>query len=554
MTMKKVYVWLIFVVSVIVSLYFGFQKSGFHEDEYYTYFSSNRTMGLYQPDRQWQDRQTILDEFSVKKGEGFNYGLVKLVQSWDVHPPLYYWIFHTICSLTPGVFTKWSGLIANLIAFCLAFWLLYRILEELETPLVVEVLTLAFYGLNPQTISCNMLIRMYAWLTAAVFACALVHICFIKKMKNANRFDFETEVGKKSDSKGISREAVLAFAAAWGPIVLVSYLGFLIQYFYLYFWAGIGAFTFLWLCFSRFDFKRAFIYAGSNVLALGLAVLTYPSSVRHMFGGYRGSEAAGGLFDLGNTWMRVSFFIGLLNDFVFGKCLLIVITLILMGTLYLNLRRSREVATGHKQRYQSPRPEILALVVATAVYFLLTAKTALLVGAASNRYEMPVYGLIGFIIIWDVYMVFTRIEDYGKGNRNRSFVMIIMVFFAVLILKSLVVDDNVLFLYKEDTEKIAYAANHSGEVAVVMYNPATPQNVWRLTDELLQYDRVFYMDEENLEPLTEAEITGASEITLYAADDPMQIEAFGNLLDSCPGISTMAPLFVEDMWSSYVLK
>ena len=57
------------------------------EDEYYTYFSTNRSLGLYQPDREWQDKQTILDEFAVKEGEGFNYGLVKLVQSWDVHPP-----------------------------------------------------------------------------------------------------------------------------------------------------------------------------------------------------------------------------------------------------------------------------------------------------------------------------------------------------------------------------------------------------------------------------------------------------------------------------------
>ncbi len=553
MTMKKVYVWLIFVISVIVSLYFGFQKSGFHEDEYYTYFSSNRTLGLYQPDRQWQDRQTILDEFSVKKGEGFNYGLVKLVQSWDVHPPLYYWIFHTICSLTPGVFSKWSGLIANLTAFCISFWLLYRILEELEAPLLVEVLALAFYGVNPMTISCNMLIRMYAWLTAAVFACALVHICFIKKMKAAGSLSYDS-ISAKGEKKGISREKMISWAVLWGPIVLVSYFGFLIQYFYLYFWAGIGAFTFLWLAFSRFDFKKAFIYAGCNVMALGLAVLTYPSSIRHMFGGYRGSEAAGGLFDLGNTWMRLSFFMGLLNDFVFGKCLLIIITLLLMGTMYLNLRRGREAATGHRQRYQSPRPEILAPVIATAVYFLLTAKTALLVGAASNRYEMPVYGLIGAILIWDVYMVFSRIESFGNGNKKRSLVMVVSAFFVILILKGLTLDNNVLFLYKEDPEKIAYASGHSDAVAVVMFNPATPQNVWRLTDELLSYDRVFYMDEENLEPLTEPEITGASEITLYAADDPMQMEAFDNLLNSCDNLSEMAPLFVEDMWSSYALK
>lgn len=538
--MKKVCVWLIFLASIITSLYFGFQKSGFHEDEYYTYYSSNRSMGLYQPDRQWQDRQTILDEFSVKKGEGFSYGLVKLVQSWDVHPPLYYWIFHTICSFTPGIFSKWSGLIANLAAFCISFWLLYLITKELEVPMLVQLLTLAFYGMNPQTVSCNMLIRMYAWLTAAVFACALIHIRFIRK---------EAAASVPFNVKDIKK-----LLAVWAPIVLVSYLGFLIQYFYLYFWVGIGAFTFLWLAFSRFDFKKAFFYAGANVLALGMALLTYPSALRHIFGGYRGADAAGGFFDLANTWMRMSFFVGLLNDFVFGKCLLIIITLILMGTLYLNLRRSREVAKGKRQKYQSPKPEIVGLLVATAAYFLLTAKTALLVGAASNRYEMPIYGLISFFIIWDVYVVFSRIESFGRDNKMRSLVMVMAVFFVILIVKGIAIDDNVLFLYREDPEKIAYAEEHSDRVAVVMFNPATPQNVWRLTDELLMYDRVFYMDEENLEPLTEAEVTDAGSITLYAADDEHQKEAFDNLLESCRKVSSMEMLFTEDMWATYALQ
>ena len=118
---KLIGILIVFALSLAVNLYYCFQKAGFHEDEYYTYFSSNRSIGLYQPDREWQDDLTILTEFTVKPGERFNYGLVKLVQSWDVHPPLYYYIFHTVCSFFPLEFTKWSGLITNLIAFLLSF-------------------------------------------------------------------------------------------------------------------------------------------------------------------------------------------------------------------------------------------------------------------------------------------------------------------------------------------------------------------------------------------------------------------------------------------------
>ena len=50
--MKRLGIILVFVVSIITNIFFGFQKSGFHEDEYYTYYSTNRSIGLYQPDRE----------------------------------------------------------------------------------------------------------------------------------------------------------------------------------------------------------------------------------------------------------------------------------------------------------------------------------------------------------------------------------------------------------------------------------------------------------------------------------------------------------------------
>ena len=169
-------------------------------------------------------------------------------------------------------------------------------------------------------------------------------------------------------------------------------------------------------------------------------------------------------------------------------------------------------------------------------------------GAASNRYEMPVYGLLILLIFMDAGYI---LEGVG-GSR-----MLIYAFAAVcmaLILKGLISDNRVLFLYPEDREKIAYASENKEEVAVVMFNPATPQNVWRLTDELLEYPKVYYMDEENTDPLTDPQVTGASKIILYAADDDLQEEAFSNLLGSCRNLGTMTKIFTEDMWSTYEVK
>ncbi len=519
--MKKLIFSLIFVISVAVSLFYGYNKSGFHEDEYYTYFSSNRSIGLYQTDRQWQDRQTILDEFAVKKGEGFNYGLVKLIQSWDVHPPFYYFVFHTLCSFVPGVFTKWTGIITNLIAFAIAWLFMCLLMERLKLPLVVEVLTLVFWGMNPQTVSCNILVRMYAWLGAAILACAYFHVRLLQEYDN-NGLEIKDYILK-----------------SLVPIMVTSYIGFLIQYFYIFFFVSIGIAVTAWIVFVRKDIRNGIIYVLACGLSLGLAVLTYPSSLRHMFGGYRGTGASGSFFDLANTGMRLSFFVGLFNDFVFAGALILPIFMIFLGVLLGITSRDSK-----KRKGELPRPEVVAVIVGAIGYFLLTSKTALLVGSASNRYEMPIYGLLILLIFMDGYYVLHRM-----GNP-----VLIYMFVAVamaLLLKGHIYDRNVLFLYPEDKGKIAYATENQDEVAVVMFNPATPHNVWRLTDELLVYPKVFYMDEENLDSIVEPELASADKIILYAADDDLKQEAMANLFESCPGLGVVKTVATEDMWTTY---
>ena len=595
--MKKIIFGFILALSLIVSVCYGIQKSGFHEDEYYTYYSSNRSIGLYQPDREWQDRQTILDEFAVKPGEGFNYGMVKLVQSWDVHPPLYYFIFHTLCSFVPGQFSKWPGLITNLIAFVIAFIFLCLLMEELQIPLPLEIFTLVFWGLNPQTVSCNLLIRMYAWLGAAVMACAYFHVRLIKRWDElsaetggAKRGGAKPGTGKpggenagfeKPGSEGVSGYLKGLVLKGFLPIAIVSYLGFLIQYFYIFFFVCIGAVCAFWLLLKKQKIKEGFIYIGMCAASLLLAVATYPSALRHMFGGYRGTGASGSLFDMNNTWMRISFFMGLLNDFVFGGGLVVIALILFLGIAYgIGLRnkkargilssrydglsnmtgggrsadreRENESSGGAGPKFGAASdlgsefkfgPELAALTVGAFGYFLLTSKTALLVGAASNRYEMPVYGLLILLIFLDGYYVLSKL-----GNRTLLWVMgAVMLAF---LFKGLINDGRVLFLYPEDREKMAYAAANSKEVAVVMFNPATPQNVWRLTDELLEYPKVFYMDEENAEKITDEEVVDSDRLILYMADDDLQKAAVDNLMDST-GLRNITWIAHEDMWNTY---
>ena len=66
--MKKKTFWiamlaLLFLQLILLS-YYGNRKAGFHEDELYTYYSSNKTAGLFVNDTVCQ---MIVNEFSLYK-------------------------------------------------------------------------------------------------------------------------------------------------------------------------------------------------------------------------------------------------------------------------------------------------------------------------------------------------------------------------------------------------------------------------------------------------------------------------------------------------------
>ena len=64
----------LWLLQMAMAIFFCVQKKGFHEDEFYTYYSTARTNGFYVEDQSWMDAETIRDEFVVLPGQQFRYG------------------------------------------------------------------------------------------------------------------------------------------------------------------------------------------------------------------------------------------------------------------------------------------------------------------------------------------------------------------------------------------------------------------------------------------------------------------------------------------------
>lgn len=546
---------LLLCTQIITIMYFGSKKAGFHEDEYYSFYSTNRSAGLFEPDREWMDKDTIRNEFVVLQGERFRYGLVATVQSWDVHPPFFYFLLHTVCSFFPGVFSKWLGISVNMIAFCLNFallsWLTYMVTGRNRE---LTLLAAMVYGFNPIIISGVMFIRMYEWLTVFILSCACLHVRAVLK----------TETGKNAEEKIEWRSFLL-------PLMLINYLGFLTQYYYIIFLiiiaVGFCLCNFLpcvgkkesgrGLIIHKESLKRCILscvkYGGACGISLLLAVISYPASFSHIFRGYRGTGAVSEFLDAANTGGRLSFFMGLMNEYLFdGFLWLWFIALAVMGgAVYWKSRQigKTEAASSHKVYF--------LLLFAVCGYFFTVSKTALLLYETSNRYQLPVYGIVMLLVItalhglWKKLIVLFGLEKGRYGSRLAIVGGVVLCFLLLAGNVHGIISDKVIFLYEEERENVTYARENAHTPVIILYNDVTPYNVWWCSQELMEYDRIYFVSEGNKERITDEVICNSGKIIVYAADYDTKEESLQMILESNEGLRDYHLILQKSLWSVY---
>lgn len=348
---------LIIFIQVVVLICVDASKQEYHIDEIYSYLLSNS----YDSDKISSDETMYdnwisgsrFDEFiTVQKGEQFAYGRVYLNNSTDCHPPLFYWLLHTICSFHPNKFSKWYGLTLNLVLFVMTQIVVCMLSTEHIQNSCLQKLPVVMYGLSVYLIETASFIRMYMLLT--LFATLTGYITV--KLINS-------DMAKKW------------MIAMW----IVIYLGAMTQYYSLIlnFWIVV-------LISAKFlyqkKFKKIFLLDAGALFSVACVFLSYPYIISQATGSGTnnvGTEVARNLFNF-RLWIqmmgqlgrqivenvsysrRLSYAVCLVGAFVFvilflfGKkrnrripwegiviavgCLLTIITIAFIGGEYVYLR------------------------------------------------------------------------------------------------------------------------------------------------------------------------------------------------------------------------
>lgn len=453
-------------VQLSAVFWFGMQKQGFHYDEYYSYYSSNVTYALVPTDMEWKDTSEIQSEFMALEGEGLGFGMVRLMQSLDVHPPLYYYLLRLVCWLSPGVFSKWQGLTINITFFVLSWLVLAAITKAITDNDKKKILAVcALFGFSPAVFSGIMFIRMYMMLTFVCLSVLYIHIrAIVNGKRDGKRFYF--------------------------PVLVLSFIGFHIHYYFAVFLFFLAAVVSLYLFWHKESRKEAFIYAGSVLAGLAVSVLAYPACLRHIFRGYRGTEAQDAFFDLSNIGDRLTFFFDLTNEYVFGNMLIVLLLCLILLALTVRVMQKRFVFSNSKKL------SLELLLIVSGGYFFVVAKTALLNAEEAIRYEMPIYGLLMVLVVVGLGECLAFFEN----EKNKKALSVV---FAGIICLTLVgeiaglAQGKVCFLYSEDKENIAWAGDHRDEAVVYIYNPANKWMIWDEAGELMQYEQIYFVSSEH---------------------------------------------------------
>lgn len=532
------------LLQLCILFYYGSKKSGFHEDEMYTYYSSNKTAGLFVNDRQWISGEELRSELVVLPGEQFRYSVVKQMQSWDVHPPLYYYIFHTACSLFPGVFSKWLGIGINMIAYVVCFVLLgyasYTVMtvgdqegHPQESAMALSFVTCLAWGFCPAVISGVMFIRMYQWLTLFILLCLCLHLRAMKKQ------DFR-------------------MGSFLLPVTATMFLGFSTQYYYIIFHFFLGTGFCFWLLWKK-KIKELFAYVVFCAIGLGGAISYYPACMAHIFRGYRGTEAVSEFGDVSNTWGRLRFFTGLFDDYVMNGMLavfLLIICLLWLTVWYQRKRKAMTEAVTEARRAVTETgfdaaQAVGLMLFACAGYFFTISKTALLLGETSNRYQLPIYGILLFLLLYFVTApIFSVLKETKKGQQ------IVCLVLAVVFLCSnglALKNHKVFFLYEEDAVMLELVKENKDVPVVVCYHDSSPDNIWRLSGELIEYSQIYLVSLGNAAPIEEKEITESDRLLVFAADYDRQAERLAELFSANAHLTDGRVAAKKGLWTLYEL-
>lgn len=447
---EKIVISIILIIQTIIFGIVGANKSYIHMDEAYSLGLASYDKVEIQDNEDfyntWHDGKYYEDYLCVNDDEIGQYKQVYENQKNDVHPPLYYLILRFAMGFHKNSYSKWPGIIINMIIYAFVTIFMYLILNKIlkdkykykEKSAIIAMVS----SLVLASITNVIYIRMYALSTLNVLITTYLHLKLLDK--------------KEIDYKLLTFIGVSALA---GSLTHYYYLFYLVMMFIMF------AIKYI----KEKRYKELIAYTVTMCIAGVTSLIIFPYSIKHLFFGYRGQGALSKLTQISEFLKSIKMYIKKFNRHAFNGLLFILLALILGLGIYKKVNK--------KKIFENKNQYIKYIAIPTAFYTLLVSLSAPWI---ELRYIMPVCGLVFILIIYLLENVLENI--FNEKNVFR----ILTVCLAIILITPIIfkMEPEEEFLDKRDI--VEEVQNELNVPTIYMFN----SNENRFLDDILLFSKL----------------------------------------------------------------
>ena len=414
---NKIILFVVVLLIIGISVFYGHKKSGMFIDEIYSYGLSNSHYNPFVKSLKGDNMidkvytsQEFYDYISLDENEGFDFGSVYYNQTKDVHPPLYYWLLNISQSLWGNGFTKWSGLCLNIVLYVLVIVLLYKLCEKLFNNERIAIISIVLYGLSYIGLSTMLMIRMY--MLMALFTVSLAYL-IVLYLKNKNKWICML-------------------------IGLNVFLGLMTQYYFVIYAFFVCLAVDIFFIYKK-EYKYMLVFSITSLLGVIGMVLVYPACINHL----TAEKLVSGGTVIKNL-MMFSTYIGKIARYTWNvvRHTLIPVLIGIMASALVILKMKKVVSYVKEEKLDL-----------TAIIIIIPAFLALIVIAVispinSMRY---IYNIMPIFMVLIGMMLYICLNCYGNTMLLRHMKRVSLVMATVLSVAMLLKIEPE-YIYKEHNE------------------------------------------------------------------------------------------------------
>jgi len=489
----KVCIIAIIMFQIVLCILLGMAKKSFFCDEIYSYgLSNSENYSFIDPitarqysESGWVDSKYFKDYIEVSSKDAFTFKAAFENQRNDVHPPLYYCLLHIVCAFNRDSFSKWTGLALNYFILIFLDVIMLYISKYIIKDTKASIMALLFWTFSAAGLSNILFIRMYLLLTFEILAYVAAHIRVLERQK------FEI------------RDFIVIFS-----IMVCG--GLTHYYFYLFVFCFSAPICFCLLLSKKI--KKMLLYGGCIVSGALAAIIIFPSALRHIFSGYRGTEVINNLQSdrMGEviktycTMINNSMFAGLFNVLIAG--FIVLLGMVIFAKYFIQIvwtyepaNRELKLQVAKKDKKPGGLDFILkkecileALIIFSySVFALVAIKGSDLI---HNRYLYPIYPVIAILLTKVIYWLLGALlkSDYIKG--------IVISFFLFFICAGSIVKYKIDFLYT-DYDGFEQQAQEVRGMDCLLYCGDTWLDTYTAFPLKLLYDETYFLRPDEMDKI-----------------------------------------------------